>query len=124
MSFSFSAAGYVEDAAAQLDAYAARLASYPSGVGDAGSVVEFVKAQIAGSAFPGGVFVDANGHIDQNYGSLNLTIRPLSLPAKPAPEAATPEPETAPEPAPTEQAPEAEADAPVESAPEAPAPTV
>lgn len=88
MTFSITAAGTKDQALAQIDAGVEQHARYNTNpTTELEKVVDLLKHYLEVGAFPGGVFLEANGHLGAHGGSLQLNIKPLYIPQPPAPAA-------------------------------------
>lgn len=92
MTFSVHAAGTKDQVRRQLDGALQRHTSYNQKHEELAKVLDLVNHHLDTGAYDGGVYVEANGHLDTWGGSLQLTIKPLQL----APEA-EPKPDSAPD---------------------------
>jgi hypothetical protein len=81
MTFSLTAAGTREQVRQQLDAQLAQHIAWKNEPAQLQAVIDLIGKHLE-SRYPGGLLVESNGHLDQYSGALNLTIKPLNLPAQ------------------------------------------
>jgi hypothetical protein len=89
VSFSIHAAGSKDQVRRQLGHAVQQQEKWNNDTTQIMAVVGLIEHHLAGSAYTGGVLVEANGHHDTANGNLSLTIRPLFIPAEPEPEPET-----------------------------------
>ena len=88
MSFAFHAAGTKDQALDQLDAAVAHAMNYTNPPTEIEKVADVARHYLNTGDYTTGVYVEANGHLDRWGGTLQLTIKPLNIPArKPEPDA-------------------------------------
>ncbi len=87
MTFSLQAVGSKDQVRRQLAATLAKHVEWKNDPAQPQAVIDLVAQHLAVSDYPGGLFVESSGHLDKYSGSLQLSIRPLNIPAEPAPDA-------------------------------------
>lgn len=82
MSFSFAAAGHKEHVRRALRAQVELHKSWANNnTAHEEAALDLIEKHLDASAYNGGVIVEASGHHDASGGTLNLSIKPVYLPA-------------------------------------------
>lgn len=86
MSFSLVAAGTPDQVRRQLASQLTTMQSWTNNdTSQPEAVIALVEMHLNKAAYKRGLLVEANGHLDNEYGTLTLSMRGLYLPLEPDP---------------------------------------